>query len=129
MALEWNFEKDFFGTMKTMVFIGGKPRTVYANLYTGNAFYIGLFEWEDGEKKNHQLVNFAADKQHMTYCVKEDCAPKKVQLLPCKRSKEMVTELMKKMDDETEIYIGRDVCKRVYEAKDFKVDGDSNDDR
>lgn len=65
MALQWNW-KDKMGKFT----IRQKGKKFNANIYSGNALAVFVYEYTDGGKEMYSLYDFFADKKHCDNIIK-----------------------------------------------------------
>lgn len=122
MALVWNWgEKCGEATFKQEL-KDEESKEYTVNLYTGNAYLIFMYEWEDDGVEKYNVHSFWADKEHMKRCLgltknsynMFDVAYSKLVKIrleknKCRYIKDIVTHLIKAFDDLTiEIYTEED---------------------
>ena len=69
MSLNWSWkekcgEATILDTMRDE-----EPKPFNVSLYTGNAYLIMLYEWEEDGKELWNMFSFWADKDHMNHCL------------------------------------------------------------
>lgn len=122
MALNWNWDEKCGEATFRQELKGEEPKEYTVNLYTGNAYLIFMYEWEEDGVEKYSVHSFWVDKDHMKRClglVKDshnmfDVSYSKLVKIrlekkKCRYMKDIVTHLMKAFDNLTiEIYTEED---------------------
>lgn len=69
MALHWQWDEKCGEATLVQKHEGEEDRVFTLSLYTGNAYLIMLYEYEENGEQMWSMVNFWVDKQHMKNCL------------------------------------------------------------
>lgn len=122
MALTWQWNEKCGEAIFKQELEGDEGRTYSVNLYTGNAYLIFLYEWNEDGVDKYNMHSFWVDKEHMKNCLGLNKGYEntydtpfsrlvkiKLEKKKCRYLKDIVTHLIKAFDNlEIEIYTEED---------------------
>lgn len=113
MSINWNFEKDFIGTVSH--YQGVDKEDCKYNIYACNGLFVMLSETE----KNYFVVNFAVDEQHFKNCLKDEIYKDfySWNFIDCKTSRKIAKLLVMYNNYPMFLQIGYDyICKEIIKG-------------